>query len=94
MPNTSKPLDAEALINALKCRGDTAYTHYAIVCQSAECRGAAAKLKAGEFGDQELKAHVHAAEELGRHRAYYEVIAMLCDDGSVVLNEEHHADLS
>ena len=54
---------------------DKAYCDYVKQLNRTECLGVEAKLKNGEFGISELKAHCKASELLGRHRAFAEISA-------------------
>jgi hypothetical protein len=52
-------------------RGDRAYCDYIVKLQKPECLGWEQKIKSGQFGEAELRAHERAAEQLGWHRAFY-----------------------
>lgn len=70
-------LARDELIKELKQRGDAAYASSWEIGMSTPCLGFEAKLRSAEFGAKELQAHRASAEQLGRHRAFYEVVELL-----------------
>ena len=65
------------LFRSLQARADNAYCDYIGICRRDECLGWEIKAEKGLFGAAELKAHMDAAEKLGRHRALQEAANML-----------------
>lgn len=66
----------------LRGMADTAYGQYIQQMRSRECLGWEQKVKTGQFGEAELKAHTRAGEFLGRHRAFSECVEILSRYGS------------
>ena len=56
---------------------DNSYCDYIARMSRPECLGWEAKVKAGQFGKRELDAHNRAAEMLGRHQAFHEVVQVI-----------------
>lgn len=65
------------LIGLLKDLADKAYCEYIDRMRRDECLGWETKVKRGLFGAKELKAHIDAAEILGRHRAFIEAAKLV-----------------
>lgn len=61
----------------VKKLADNAYCEYVRIMGTYPCLGFEAKIKAGEFGQRELDAHRDAAIQLGKHRAYSEILRMM-----------------
>jgi hypothetical protein len=61
---------AAAFAKQLNAKADAAYISYIEALRRPECLGWEAKVRAGKFGEAELKAHCLAAERLGMHRAF------------------------
>lgn len=62
------PADAQRALEALKGEADAAYCRYIDKMSAKDCLGYEAKIKAGEFGKQQLDAHTSAHEDFGFHR--------------------------
>lgn len=69
-------------IDQIDGMADTAYGQYIQQMRSRECLGWEQKVKTGQFGEAELKAHTRAGEFLGRHRAFSECVEILSRYGS------------
>lgn len=66
-----------ALISRIQAWADNAYCDYIGHQRRDECLGWEAKVDQGKFGINELEANKAAAERLGRHRAYAQVVREL-----------------
>ena len=67
----------DKLIERMQARCDNAYSDYISQCSRPECLGWEAKIDHGNFGHNELQAHMKAGELLGRHRAFADVVRIL-----------------
>lgn len=67
----------KALAERLQSRADNAYCEYIGRLRHDECLGWEIKAERGLFRAPELKAHMDAAEMLGRHRALSEAAALV-----------------
>lgn len=74
------------IVRRLQSASDSAYCEYIRTLQRTECLGWEAKVKSGQFGEQELKAHNMANEYLGEHRAYLKAVSVV--DGAIALTKE------
>lgn len=70
------------LLERLNARADNAYCRYMDYCKRDPCLGWEIKVEKGIFGLAELEAHKAAAEMLGWHRAYHDVIKILREEAS------------
>jgi len=61
---------------------DTAYCLYIEQMRQPTCLGWEAKVRAGQFGHDNLDAFMRAAELLGRHKALAEAARMMRDEAS------------
>ncbi len=62
-------------VEMLKKKSDDTYGEYVrMCCYDTKCLGAEAKLRDGTFGMANLEALMKAAEFLGKHRAYAEML--------------------
>lgn len=66
-----------SVIDKLRIMAENAYHAYISSCQRDECLGWRIKVDTRKFGEDELKAHEAAAENLGRYRTLIEVINFL-----------------
>ena len=71
----------ETLISFLQRKAERAYLTYANYCYRDENRGEEFKLANGQFTKENLKAHCEAAELLGKHKAFHEVIKFIREAG-------------
>ena len=76
---SAKPATTPRELPELQGLADDAYCRYIRLMQSPPCLGWEAKIAAGKFGSNELRAHVEAGEWLGRHRAYSEAATRLAE---------------
>lgn len=61
----------------VKALMDNKYIEYIGLCRRDECLGVDFKIEHDIFKQPELKAHTEAAQKLGEHRAYADVLKML-----------------
>ena len=71
--------DLDDVLGRIKARADTAYCHYIGLLRRDVCLGQKIKFELHSFGETELNAHCEAAEVLGKHRAFHEILKMIRD---------------